>query len=104
MKPDAHRMQRETSGFTTKMAETLEADLDILLGDLCRRWGFCTRLSGSELIKGVRPLSADEFATAILSAEGFKPELEPEWHRSFKRVFTARYGSSVVSAAGYPSA
>jgi hypothetical protein len=94
-------MQRQTSGFTAKRAATFEADLDILLGDLCRQWGFCNRLSGRDLVERERSLSADEFATAMLSAEGFEPELETQWRRNFKRVFIERYGTSVVSADGY---
>lgn len=47
-------------------------------------------------MKDGRQLSAEDFATAILVAEGFsQPELELVWLRKFKRLFIERYGQTV---------
>ncbi len=74
--------------------------MDILLGDLGVRWGFCNGLSGVELTSR-RLLTADAFARAVLEAEGFpEPELELRWSRKFRRLFIERYGEA-VSASDY---
>ena len=78
-------------------------DLDIILGDLCRLYGFCNRLSGAELLIGGQPLTAEAFAIAVLKAEGFpEPSYEVTWGARFRRIFTLRYGDA-VSASGYQS-
>jgi hypothetical protein len=101
MRSDKRRRDRKTKGFSTKRADTLAADLDILLGDLCVRWGFCNRLSGGALLGSGEPLTAHAFANAVLVAEGFpRPELKLDWQRRLRRLFVDRYGGA-VSAADY---
>jgi hypothetical protein len=101
MRSDPRQTEHATKGFSTKRADTLADDLDLLLGDLCVRWGFCNGLTGHDLTKDERQLTAEDFARAVLVAEGFsRPELELEWLRSLKRLFIERYGHT-VSASDY---
>lgn len=86
--------------WSAKRGESLSEDLDILLGDLCVHWGFCNGLSGATLMARHESLSSDVFATAVLTAEGMSPDLELEWHRKLRRLFSDRYGSA-VSAQTY---
>jgi hypothetical protein len=79
----------------------LAADLDVLLGDLCIHWGFCNRLSGADLMRGRHSLTCDDFAHAVLTAEGMIPEYEKKWVREIKRRFTDRYGHSTTSHHGH---
>lgn len=80
---------------------TLERDLDVLLDDLCREWGFCTRLNGRQLIAETGSIDAETFAQAVLVAEGLNPEYEVRWMRNMKRVFSERYGSGSISVSSY---
>ena len=73
----------------------LSNDLDHLLGDLCREWGFCNRLTAGDLVAAGTFLSATEFAHAVLKAEGMNPEYEASWGRRIRERFVARYGPSV---------
>jgi hypothetical protein len=75
--------------------EDLLKDLDLLLGDLCKEWGFCNRLSAADLIADGTVLSDTEFAYAVLRAEKMKPEYEPNWVRRIRERFMTRYGSSI---------
>gem|GEM_PF-1037100 len=90
-----------TVEWSKKRRETLEADLDVLLGDLCTNWGFCNRLSGVDLLAAGGTVEADAFAAAVLRAEGMDPELEIAWRRRFRRAFADRYGRSKISESSY---
>jgi hypothetical protein len=93
------RPLKSADGFTRKRGGTLAADLDLLLGDLCAKWGFCNRLTGTELASLTDGLTPDAFADAVLRAEGFsEPSLELDWRRKLERLFADRYGASVSSA------
>ena len=74
--------------------DDLAEDLDILLGDFCVLWGFCNRLSGSDLVRDGSTITADDFASAVLIAEGMVPEAS-DWFRKIRRVFIKRYGRAV---------
>ena len=76
-------------------SEDLLNDLDLLLGDLCKEWGFCNRLSAVDLVPDGTALSDTEFAYAVLRAEKMKPEYEPNWVRRIWEKFVARYGPSI---------
>ncbi|HEX8364618.1 MAG TPA: hypothetical protein VF603_04965 [Allosphingosinicella sp.] len=94
MRRDGSR--RDTRGFSSERAPSLLDDLQILLGNFCREWGFCNALADDLIVEGV-PLTADSFATAVLRAEGWpEPELEWEWRPRFKKAFVARYGAEVT--------
>ena len=73
----------------------LAEDLELLLGDLCVKWGFCNRLSGEDLVRDHQPLTGEDFARSILTAEGMNPEYEIAWLRQIKQRFTDRYGDTV---------
>jgi hypothetical protein len=75
--------------------EQLLRDLDLLLGDLCREWGFCNRLSAADLVAAVNVLSDIDFAHAVLRAEKMDPESESKWARRIQGRFDARFGSSI---------
>jgi hypothetical protein len=81
--------------WSKKRSANLVEDLNILLGDLCTQWGFCNQLGGDELVRDYQIVTADDFAQAVLRAEGMNPEYELAWRRKMKRLFINRYGQSV---------
>jgi hypothetical protein len=78
-----------------KRKTDLSNDLDSLLDDLCREWGFCNRPAALDLVTEGALLSASEFARAVLQAEGMNSEYETGWMRRIQERFIARYGISV---------
>jgi hypothetical protein len=82
----------------------LADDLDVLLAKLCVDAGFCNRLRGANLLRGRDVLTADEFACAVLKAEGMAPEGEPKSRQSIARRFLERYGPSVSPESWTPGA
>ena len=85
--------------WSTKRMADLVDDLDLLIGDLCQEWGFCNQLRASELIEDRALLTAEDFACAVLQAEGMNTEFEPGWRRRIRNKFIKRYGSSVSEAS-----
>jgi hypothetical protein len=81
-------------GWSRKRKPDLADDLGILLGDLCVEWGFCNRLMPEDLIAAGKILTADEFARAVLVAEGMDPNYS-KWLHPIRDKFIERYGSSV---------
>lgn len=81
--------------WSAKRKADLYQDLDILLDDLCREWGFCNHLTAADLIPAGAALSATEFACAVLEAEGMNPDYEVSWMRQIRDRFAARYGSAI---------
>ena len=79
--------------------ETLLDDLQLLLGDLCREWGICGAVADDVLPEsGV--ITADHFANAVLIAEGWpEDDLPLQWQDTMRKVFEARYGTSVSTSA-----
>ena len=71
------------------------AGLDILLGDLCREWGFCNRLTAADVVAQRTALSDMEFAYAVLRAEKMNLEYKPDWVRRIREKFVARFGASI---------
>ena len=63
---------------------------------LCVEWGFCIPAEDTARISESKALDADEFAVAILHAEGMVPEYEKIWRRCIKERFTERFGASLV--------
>jgi len=70
----------------------LRKHLDVLLEDLCVRWGFCNRLTADDLLSGPEALSAQVFAKTVLQAEGMNVDLEKDWRRRIEDLFVARFG------------
>lgn len=80
-------------------APKLVDDLQILIDDLCDEWNFCNKVSAEDLTENNKTLRALDFITAVIVAEGLKPEDEVNWMRRIKRKFVARYGQSVSTAS-----
>lgn len=78
----------------------LEADLDILLSDLCQEWDFCAGLTAKQLLKDGKPLTSKRFTDTVILAEGMTLADETNWVRRIKRKFVQRYGHE-VSARDY---
>jgi len=70
-------------------------DLDVLLGDLCIIWGFCNGLTGWELMQKGQTTTCENFARAVLTAEGLPSHENESWFPKIKSVFTDRYGATV---------
>jgi hypothetical protein len=85
------RIPRETGDWR----EDLSRDLDLLLADVCSKFGFCNRLTGEELLRTHPVLTGDIFAVAVLQAEKMVPEPEKHWRRRIARLFTDRLGDRV---------
>jgi hypothetical protein len=89
-----NRDRRRKSGgkWSEARRDDLAEDLDILLGDLCRNWGFCLPIGGKELLSPDGSIDAPGFAQGVLMAEGFNPDLEAAgWRTTFERLFKDRY-------------
>ena len=102
--PDVVVMRRDQNKWpppewvsSKRQGETLLDDLQLLLGDMCRDWGFCSALADDILVG--ESITADDFATRVLVAEGWpEAELPWEWRETMTKAFTARYGSSICSS------
>ncbi len=86
------KMPEQEKEWSKKRGATLIEDLDILLGDLCIIWGFCNGLTGWELAHTGDAITAEDFARAVLSAEGLPPHEAAAWLPKMKGVFLDRYG------------
>ena len=80
----------------------LETHLRFLLIDLCTDWGFCIPRSDSDRIANTQQITAEEFAAAVLTAEGMTPEYEKTWRRRIERRFIERFGASASAADFVP--
>ena len=81
--------------FSTNSADTLADDLQILMSDLCREWGFCNAIA-DDIVQGSESLTPEAFATAILKAEGWpEPESDLKWRPRLASLFETRYGAAV---------
>jgi hypothetical protein len=80
--------------WSEERRDTLEEDLNILIGDLCVLCGYCNDLSGAKLVQDHPVLTDDAFACAVLIAEGLNPETSPD-HKMIRNRFRMRYGSSI---------
>jgi hypothetical protein len=78
----------------------LERDLRDLLDELCVEWGFCIPPAACDEISRRSSLSAGEFASAVLQAEGMNPEYEKKWFQKLSDLFVGRFGE-FVSADEY---
>ena len=76
-------------------ATTLDEDLDLLLDEVCAKWNYRNDLTGAQLIAKKSPVTALDFARAVLVADGLKPDNEPNLVRQIKRKFVQRYGLEV---------
>lgn len=86
----------------SRRGHSLENDLDNLLGDLCVKYGFCTRLDPADLIRDGQVLTATKFAYAVIEAEGMTPETELTHMKNIERIFRKRYGESISENSYQP--
>lgn len=77
----------------------LEERLSHLLGKLCVEWGFCIAPVDAERIARSKHLTADQFATDVLIAEGMQPEKEKQWRKKIRDRFIVVFGSEVRAEA-----
>jgi len=70
----------------------MEKDIEKLLYDLCVDWGFCIPPQDSKSLKQSDHLEADEFACAVLVAEGMDADIEVQWRRKIRNRFIERFG------------
>jgi hypothetical protein len=80
----------------------LADDLDVLLAKLCVGLGFCNQLRGADLLRGRDVLTANEFACAVLKAEGMDAEYESKFRRDIARRFLERYGPGASPVSWTP--
>ena len=73
----------------------MDKPLNILLNDLCVEWGFCLDPEFLKSLKNAQMLDADEFACAVLKAEGMDCELEVEWRRKIRNKYIERFGNEL---------
>src|ERR1700733_14300386 len=80
--------------------DTLEEDIDLLLGDLCLGWGYCNYVvSGKGLLGGGEGVvTAGDVARATMDADG---ETDPARRRALERLFIYRYGTTSISKIDY---
>ena len=71
------------------MANTTEE----LLNFLCVEWGFCLDPETTNALKDTQNMQAEEFACAVLKAEGLNSEMEIEWKRKIRNKFIEYFGS-----------
>lgn len=69
--------------------------LDILLREICVDLGFCNRLNGDDFVAR-SVLGAEEFAQAVMSAEGMNPEYEPKWRQQIQSKFIREFGHADI--------
>ena len=89
------KMPEQEKEWTKRRADTLAADLDILLGDLCVIWGFCGGLTGWELTREGKAVTADDFAVAVIAADELAEASATAWTPRIRTAFIERYGRVV---------
>lgn len=74
---------------------SLEDRLSHLLQELCTDWGFCIPSADAQRIASTKKLSADQFAYAVLTAEGFVAEYEKRDFEQIRQRFVDRFGQEI---------
>ena len=75
----------------------LERALRWLLYDLCVKGGFCISSDTTDAIARRSSWTAEEFARAVLEAEGMNPDYEKKSLRGVKEWFVERFGEIVTA-------
>ena len=78
-----------------KQGSSLEDRLSHLLYELCVDWGFCIPPADTQRIASMKTLTADQFACAVLTAEGFVAEYETRWFEQIRQRFVDRFGQEI---------
>ena len=79
----------------------MERELNYLLYDLCVHWGVCIPPVSAEEISQRASFSDEEFAEAVLIAEGMNPEYEKQWMRRISKKFTERFGVKEIDKQSF---
>jgi hypothetical protein len=79
----------------------LENELDKLLGYVCKEWGFCLSSAKAGPIVYRSSITDDEFASAVLTAEGLTPPEYSEWYKPLKRRFQQHFGRASVAVSDF---
>jgi hypothetical protein len=74
-----------------KLREGVVGQLDILLADICIKFGYCSKVSGIDLAREHESLSDELFAEIILRAEGLDPETVKASYRRLKQAFRDQF-------------
>jgi hypothetical protein len=86
----------ETMGVRpTEQGSTLEDGLSHLLYELCVDWGHCIPSADAKRIASTKSLTADQFAHAVLTAEGFVAEHEMRRFEQIRQRFVDRFGQEI---------
>ena len=78
-----------------KQGSWLEDRLSHLLYELCVDWGFCIPPADAQRIASTKTPTADQFANAVLTAEGFDPEYEMRWFEQIRQRFVDKFGQEI---------
>jgi hypothetical protein len=78
-----------------KQSSSLEDRLSHLLYELCVDWGFCIPPADRQRIASTKTLTADQFARAVLTAEGFVAEYEMRWFEQIRQRFVDKFGQEI---------
>ena len=78
-----------------KPGSSLEDQLSHLLYELCVDWGFCIPPADAQRIVSTKPLTADQFAYAVLTAEGFVADCETRWFEQIRQRFVDMFGEEI---------
>ena len=89
------KMPEQEKEWNRRRADTLAADLDLLLSDLCVIWGFCGGLTGWELTHEGKAVTADDFAAAVIAADELDEPTAATWTPRIRTAFIERYGRVV---------
>jgi len=79
----------------------MERELNYLLDDLCVRWGFCIPPLNAESISKEVSISACDFASLVLEAEGMNPLSEKKWQKRISNVFKDRFGAEKIHKSSF---
>lgn len=89
----------DMSRWKARKKRSLQRDLEFLLSDLCVEWGFCIPPVYAVKIAQSKELDGDEFAKAVLIAEGMNLEYEKQWYRRIRSRFETKFGLAVAAHA-----
>jgi hypothetical protein len=78
-----------------KQGSSLEDRLSHLLYELCDDGGFCIPPADAQRIASTKPLTADQFANAVMTAEGVVAEYEMRRFEQIRRRFVDRFGQEI---------
>lgn len=94
------KRSRKFTKRTTVRAQkvsTLEQDITSFLGVLCVEWGFCIAPDDAKRIAQLDRVTAEQFASLVLEAEGISSDTSP-WFKKISNRFFSVFGDEAVAA------